>query len=225
MKTHFGVVLKSIYEVCEGQLSKDEFKRVPGRIENYQVRPDGILYNVLNKPFRKVFRMVVPKLYQSIALRLAHSIPIAGHGSVLVTLKRLELFAFFPNMKNSVKEYCSSCDICLRCKLGKHIPVPLLRYPEVSRPFEHVHMDIVGPYPETEGFRYILAVVDALTKYLIAIPLKSQDSLEVARAFTNGFIYKEGPPRQIISEQTISYFNGRIWDRQTYHYYISSKLK
>jgi len=184
----------------ESDLTKDEFKGIPGNIENYQVRPDGILYNVLDKPFRKVFRVVVPKVYQSTALRLAHSIPVAGHGGVLVTLKRLELFAFFPNMKKIVKEYCSSCDICLRCKPGKHIPVPLLRYPEVSRPFERVHMDIVGPYPESEGFRYILTVVDALTKYLFAIPLKSKDSLEVAKAFMNGFIYKEGTPRQIISD-------------------------
>lgn len=98
--------------------------------------------------------------------------PVAEHGAVLVTLKRLELFAFFPNMKTSVKEYCSSRDICLRCKPGKHIPVPLLRYPEVSRPFERVRTDIVGPYPESEGFRYILTLVDALTKYVIAIPLK-----------------------------------------------------
>ncbi|XP_047489159.1 uncharacterized protein LOC125039363 [Penaeus chinensis] len=125
----------------ECDLTKDEFKEIPRKIENYQV-PDGILYNVLDKPFREVFRVVVPKLYQSTALR----------------------------------------------------------YPEVSRPFERVHMDIVGPYPESEGFRYILTVVDALTKYLVAIPLKSKDSLEVAKAFMNGFIYKEGTPRQVIPD-------------------------
>lgn len=60
-------------------------------------------------------------------------------------------------------------------------------------------MDVVGPYPKSEGFRYILAVVDALTKYPFAIPLKSKASLEVAMAFTNGFIYEDGTPRQIIS--------------------------
>ncbi|XP_063614934.1 uncharacterized protein LOC134788023, partial [Penaeus indicus] len=70
----------------------------------------------------------------------------------------------------------------------------------VSRPFERVHMDIVGLYPESEGFRYILTVVDALTKYLVAVPSKSKDSSEVARAFTGGFLYKEGTPHQIISD-------------------------
>lgn len=49
-------------------------------------------------------------------------------------------------------------------------------------------MDITGPYPESEGFHHILTIVDALTKYFVAIPLKSKHSFEVAREFTNGFI-------------------------------------
>lgn len=61
-------------------------------------------------------------------------------------------------------------------------------------------MDAVGPYPKSESFRYILSVVDALTKYPVAIPLKSKASLEVAMAFANEFIYEEGTPRQIISD-------------------------
>lgn len=108
--------------------------------------------------------MVIPELYESRALRLAPSIPVGGHRGVLVTLKILKLIAFFPNMKKLVKEYCSSCDIYLLCKPGKHILVRLSRYPEVSTPFERVLMDLVGPYPESEGFRYILTVVYALTK-------------------------------------------------------------
>lgn len=66
----------------EGEVSKDELKGVPGTIENYQVRPDEILFNVLYKPLRKVLRVVVPELYQSTALRLANSIPVAGHRRV-----------------------------------------------------------------------------------------------------------------------------------------------
>lgn len=59
-------------------------------------------------------------------------------------------------------------------------------------------MDAVGPYPKSESFRYILSVVDALTKYPVAIPLKSKASLEVAMAFTNGFIYEEVPSSYMI---------------------------
>lgn len=73
--------------------------------------------------------------------------------------------------------------------------------------FECIHIDTVGPYPESEGIRYILTVVDALTKYLVLIPLKSKDPLEIARAFTNGFIYKEGTPRQIISDEGGKFVN------------------
>lgn len=42
-------------------------------------------------------------MYQSTALRFAHSIPVAGHGGMLVTSKRLESIAFIPNMKKVSK--------------------------------------------------------------------------------------------------------------------------
>lgn len=134
-------------------------------------------YNVLHKSFGNVSQVMIPKVYQSTALNLAHSVCVDELKDILKN----------PNMKKLVKEYCSSCEICLCSKPSKHFPVPYLKYTKVSRHIERVHMDIRGLYLESEGFRYIFTVVNTLTKSYVAIPLKSKDSLEIGRAFTQTF--------------------------------------
>ncbi|XP_037773350.1 uncharacterized protein LOC119569110 [Penaeus monodon] len=48
--------------------------------------------------------------------------------------------------------------------------------------------------------KYILTVVDALTKYLYTAPLKSKEASEVARAFISTIVTNEGAPSQVISD-------------------------
>jgi len=90
-------------------------RRLPGSIDRYQVRPDGLLYNVHTNVYGvKIFRVVVPQDFQEVALRLAHSLPISGHGGVTATLVRLEKIAFFIGMK-AVQKFCRKCETCIRC--------------------------------------------------------------------------------------------------------------
>uniref|UniRef100_A0A1B0GQC7 Integrase catalytic domain-containing protein n=1 Tax=Phlebotomus papatasi TaxID=29031 RepID=A0A1B0GQC7_PHLPP len=69
-------------------------------------------------------------------------------------------------------------------------------------PFYKVFMDIVGPLSITEQEnRYILTIYDDLSKYLVAIPLKTQTSEEVAEAFVNRFVCIFGAPIIICTDQ------------------------
>lgn len=191
-----------IKQHCRGDvIISGKQKGIPGNISDYEVRSDGLLYNItLGAYGNKICRVVVPKIWQDTAVRLAHSPPISGHGGILATLERLKRFAFFPGMRRKVEDFCRACEICSRCKPGKEVPVPLLRYPEVSRPFQRVHMDLIGPFPLSGEFKYILTVVDALTKYLYTAPLKSKEAGEVARAFISSVVASEGTPSQVITD-------------------------
>ena len=48
--------------------------------------------------------------------------------------------------------------------------------------FQHIHSDIVGPMPESHGKSYCLTVIDCVTNWLEAYPIKN---------FTAQTIYKE----------------------------------
>lgn len=77
-------------------------------------------------------------------------------------------------MLKKVESLCKPCTTCLHCKPSREIPVPLLQYPEVTELFQWVHMDLVGPFPSSDGYRYIFTVV--------------------ARIFVSAVVASEGTP-------------------------------
>lgn len=69
-------------------------------------------------------------------------------------------------------------------------------------PFERVHIDFMGPLPETtKGNSNILALVDQFTKWFEIIPLPSQTAEETARAAVNEGFTMFGCPFTIHSDQ------------------------
>jgi transposase InsO family protein len=74
--------------------------------------------------------------------------------------------------------------------------------PKPKSPFQHIHTDICGPLPTTPGgFRYILASVDAFSKFLIATPLRDMTAPTVANALMADVVCRFGVPRTISSDQ------------------------
>ena len=64
-------------------------------------------------------------------------------------------------------------------------------------------MDIIGPLPKTkDGYQYILLIQDALTKYLILIPLKNQRASTIIDELINHYIYLFSTPKSILTDQS-----------------------
>ena len=112
-------------------------------------------------------------------------------------------------MKKQVTQWTRACPRCQKCKVTKHIKSPLQEYPPADR-FAVVHVDIVGPLMDVQGYRYLLTCVDRCTRWPEALPLKETTSTEVARTFINGWISRFGVPRQIISDRGAQ-FTSRLW--------------
>ena len=143
-----------------------------------------------------------------VAMHLGHSLPTAGHGGVKVTLNRCQNFAYWPDMRKDVENYCKSCLVCTKLKRLEDAPAPLRRYPDVERPFQRIHMDLIGPMGKSDnGYMYCLVVIDVLTRYLVAEPLKSKTAVEVARVFFNSVICKYGVPEILVTDQGREFVN------------------
>ncbi|KMQ86430.1 enzymatic polyprotein endonuclease reverse, partial [Lasius niger] len=73
--------------------------------------------------------------------------------------------------------------------------------------FEKISMDVVGPLPTTIQFNtYILTIQDLLTKYSIAAPMQTADSLAIAEALIKNFICIYGAPKAILTDQAPTFF-------------------
>ena len=75
-----------------------------------------------------------------------------------------------------------------------------------------MHINLVGPLPEAEGFKYILTAIDQAIRYPIAVPLKSTEATEVWRSFENNWIGTFGVPTLLISDRGAhTNFGTGIW--------------
>ena len=79
-------------------------------------------------------------------------------------------------MKDDVRRFCLSCDICQKNINKECVPkVSLEKKLLIDTPFKRVAVYIVGPIhpPSAEGHKYILTLVDYSTRYPEAVALKN----------------------------------------------------
>ena len=67
---------------------------------------------------------------------------------------------------------------------------------DVNGPMDRLHIDLVGPFPRSNGYAWILMCIDAYSRYLIAVPLRDKSAVVVAnaimgRVFCNMWIYRQ----------------------------------
>ena len=61
--------------------------------------------------------------------------------------------------------------------------------PSVGEPFQDILIDVVGPLPKTKsGYEYMLTIMDRVSRYPEAIPLKSIKSPKIVEALLDFFL-------------------------------------
>jgi transposase InsO family protein len=141
---------------------------------------------------------------QMLMLARAHA---QGHfGAETVYEKIWAKGYFWPGMLKQCKELAGSCNACLTWNTGHrgYNPVQSLK---ADQPWDHLAIDLAVDLPETEeGHKHILIVVDVLTRYVVAQPLKTKSMEEIADALYGVFTLL-GPPKVIQSDNGAEFVN------------------
>ena len=154
----------------------------------------SVLYTAdSNKNGETIIKLVLPKPLRIKLISEIHDGVMSAHPGIAHTCKRISEVAWWPYWRSDVIRYILSCEKCQRAKRKKslnQLPRPVS---VSSRPFQHIGVDVVGPFPTSQrGNVYILTIVDHFTRWAEAIPMAEQTSKCIAQNIIKHVICRHG---------------------------------
>jgi len=179
---------------------KDDLQIVPYTVEN------GLLWCDVSTGMT---RPVIPASFRQKVLMALHQVSHPG----IRAMRRLVTSRFlWPSMNTDAAVFVRNCMDCQRSKVQQHTRPPLEKFEEPVRRFSHIHIDLVGPLPQSRGCTHLLTVVDRSTRWPEAIPLAETSASTCARALLSQWIARFGVPSQITSDRG-SQFASQVWEQ------------
>ena len=172
--------------------------KIPGTdIELYADVKDNIARPYIPSPFRKQ------------AFDHLHNL---SHPGIRASQRLLTSKFVWPSINRDVRTWARTCVKCQASKTTRHTVSPLESFKTVTRRFEHVHVDIVGPLPSSNGFSYIFTCVDRFSRWAEAVPMKDMTTESVVQAFITTWVQRFGVPEYLTSDRG-SQFESRLHDK------------
>lgn len=105
-------------------------------------------------------------------------------------------------MKDDIAEFIKRCEKCQLAKAGRRTRMPLIITDISLKPFDKIYIDIVGPLPLTipNGNKFILSMVDYLTKFVEFVAIPDQQANTVARALFEEILCRYNIPKILVSD-------------------------
>nr|VZI27046.1 unnamed protein product [Spirometra erinaceieuropaei] len=107
----------------------------------------------------------------------------------------------WPGLNKDVKAWTRSCLCCQRNKVQRHNKSPSGTFPSPDARFNHVHLDVVGPLPPSNGYTHLLTCVDRYTRWPEAIPLRNVQAETIVKAFFSRWVAIFGAPSMITTDR------------------------
>ena len=146
-------------------------------------------------------KLIVPSALRHSVMKIAHSSRGKIHTGETTMLEDLKAQFYWPQMGEDVKEFISTCHICLSTKAGRLPAVPILHVDRGREPWQVLHCDLIGPLRRTEsGNRYILNICDSFSKFCLLFPLQQKTMKEVHNVFENQILKTWGPMLKIVTD-------------------------
>ena len=154
-----------------------------------------------------VARPIVPETWRKQVFDTVHSL---SHPGARTTKKLVSSKFVWHGLGKQITEWARCCVPCQLAKVHRHTKSPLSKFEPPSRRFEHVHIDLVGPLPESQGCSYLLTAADRFTRWLEAVPIQNIEMYTIARAYIQNWVARFGVPLHMTSDRG-SQFVSELW--------------
>ena len=168
----------------------------------------------------QVIRRCVPEDEMHSVLNHYQTLPCGGHfGGQRTAAKVLHSGFYWPTLFKDAHHFVSTCDKCQRMGgISRKDEPPMHPILEVEL-FDLWGMDFMGPFPPSYNNLYILLAVDYVSKWVEAIPTRTNDAKVVAQFLRSHIFSRFGTPRALITDNG-THFCNKVIDKVLQKYRV-----
>ncbi|GKB16491.1 reverse transcriptase domain-containing protein [Tanacetum coccineum] len=158
----------------------------------------------------RIIRRCVAEDEAAQILQQCHSGPSGGHHGIATTARKVfEARFYWPRIFRDARKLVQVCDACQRARNISSRDETPQKYIQVCKIFDVCGIDFMGPFPSSNGNKYVLVAIDYVSKWVEAQAFPTNDARNVVNLLKRLFV-RFGIPKALISNRGTHFCNHQM---------------
>jgi transposase InsO family protein len=150
------------------------------------------------------YQLVLPSSLKVPFLEAVHADTV-GHLKFAKCVEHVQRRAWWFTWRRDLKLFIQCCKVCCGYHRGSAPKQGHLQPMVMGGVAERWAIDLTGPHPVSNGYKYIFTAIDPFSKYAVVVPIRNKEATTVAKVIVDHLFLKWGLCFEILSDQGLEF--------------------